>query len=253
MYRTYIWLTVMWPPGPRSPSSTLRLFGLLAADEEAALRLQHQWRVGRPHVLDRLRQGAGRYAEAARSRQTGRNGRSAQHRETLSSHGRSPLLSNSVVAPAIVKFDRTTGVTARSGRRDISALATTSPDDQRTVRCQAFLAYSSTNRNSITHASRMFRQTSRPRCLYHCCDDDHLPAKPVHTRDVFGTRRACSPAAAAVPDPRGRSQLPLRTLRSQRPAHWRSDDSPIGSRRTLPTTGRFSSGSRAPMPYAFRG
>ena len=41
------------------------LFDLLAADEEAALRLQHQRRVGRLHVLERLRRDIRVCPEAA--------------------------------------------------------------------------------------------------------------------------------------------------------------------------------------------
>jgi hypothetical protein len=38
----------------------VRLVGLFAGDEDAALGLQHQWRVRRLHILERLRLGADR-------------------------------------------------------------------------------------------------------------------------------------------------------------------------------------------------
>ena len=118
---------------------------------------------------------------------------------------------------------------------------------------RAFLAYSSTNRTAIAHSSRRFRQTSGRRCLYHCCDDDTFPASPsIHATSPNTQRLQSRPGRRADGFARP-AAAPARTPLSQRPAHWRSDGSPIGSRRTPPTTGRFSSGSRAPMPSASRG
>ena len=85
----------MCPPGPRSPSSTLCLFDLLAADEEAALCLQHQRRVGRLHILECLRHHVDGRAENARQGNTDHDGRSNQHHESLTSHVQSPLYDDS--------------------------------------------------------------------------------------------------------------------------------------------------------------
>ena len=69
MNRTYIWLTVMWPPGTEVAQLRLRLLDLLAADVEAALGLQHQRRVRRLHVLEGLRLQAAGGRERARQRE----------------------------------------------------------------------------------------------------------------------------------------------------------------------------------------
>ena len=78
-------------PGTEAAQLHLGLLGLLAADEEAALRLQHQGRVGRLEILEGLRLDAAGRAEDARKRDTEEDGRSAQHRDSLTSHVDSPL------------------------------------------------------------------------------------------------------------------------------------------------------------------
>ena len=80
----------MWPPGPRSPSSPCGLFDLLAADEEAALCLQHQRRVRRLHILERLRHHAAGCAEEGRDGETAEDGESKALRERLTFHVFSP-------------------------------------------------------------------------------------------------------------------------------------------------------------------
>ena len=70
----------------------LRLFGLLAADEEAALGLQHQGRVGCLDVLESLRRRAGGRAEHADQGDSDEDGRSAGHRDSLTVHVYSSVL-----------------------------------------------------------------------------------------------------------------------------------------------------------------
>jgi hypothetical protein len=73
-------------PRTKVAQLTLRLFSLFAADEEAALCFQHQRRVGCLNTLECLRHHAVDCAEDARKGDTDQDGRSAQHRETLTSH-----------------------------------------------------------------------------------------------------------------------------------------------------------------------
>ena len=68
----------------------LRLLSFVAADEEAALCLQHQGRVRRLKILEGLRHRAAGRAEDAGKGGTDQDGRSAQHRESLTSHVSSP-------------------------------------------------------------------------------------------------------------------------------------------------------------------
>ena len=115
---------------------TLGLFNLLAADEEAALRLQHQGRVGSLNIFERLRHhGAGR-AGNARQANTGHDRRSNQHHESLTSHSQSPYWPRAPLATH----------TANSLRH-----LQGSSGNQRTGPCEASLAYSSTNPDAITH------------------------------------------------------------------------------------------------------
>ena len=60
----------MWPARTEVAQLTLCLFDLLAADEEAALCLQHQWRVRRLDVLECLRHHVDGRAEHARKGST---------------------------------------------------------------------------------------------------------------------------------------------------------------------------------------
>ena len=54
--------------------------------------------------------------------------------------------------------------------------------------------------NAMTHSSRRFRQTSRPHCLYHCCDDDTFRQARLYTRRLRNTQRLQSRPAAAPTD-----------------------------------------------------
>ena len=114
------------------------------------------------------------------------------------------------------------------------------------------LAYSFTNQTRLRITSRRFRQTSRPRCLYHCCHDDTFSASSSAHAPYSKHAKAAVPPRAPGRRIREIRAVPEKTRLSSRPAHWRSDGSPIGSRRTPPTTGRSSSGFRAPTPSASR-
>ena len=79
-------------PGTEAAQLHLGLLGLLAADEEAALRLQHQGLAGSLKILECLRRHARGRGEDARKRDNGEHRRSAQHhRDSLTSHAYSPV------------------------------------------------------------------------------------------------------------------------------------------------------------------
>jgi hypothetical protein len=75
------------------------LFSLLTADEEAALCLQHQGRVGCLQIRDGLRRHGPGHAEDARNRDDGEHGRSARDRESLTFHAQSPRDEAAETAP----------------------------------------------------------------------------------------------------------------------------------------------------------
>ena len=79
------------PPGAEVAQLPLRLFNLLAANEEAALRLQHQRLVGRLNVLERLRHDATGHAENAGHGNARHDGQSSRPHESLTSHSQSPF------------------------------------------------------------------------------------------------------------------------------------------------------------------
>ena len=84
------------PPGTEVAQLALRLIGLLAADEEAPLCLQHQRRVGGLDVLEGLRRHVAGRPEDGRDGDTGQEG--GPVRESLPSHvsSHSFISSNSV-------------------------------------------------------------------------------------------------------------------------------------------------------------
>ena len=74
------------PTGAEVAQFRLRLIDLVAADEEAALGLQHQRRVRGLHILEGLRRHVPRNAENGTNGYSREDGRSAQHPESLTVH-----------------------------------------------------------------------------------------------------------------------------------------------------------------------
>ena len=183
-----------------------------------------------------------------------RCGSAAVHTATAS-QPRRPEVSDSaimIVTSLAVRFIDGTPSAPRWAR-PLHCASSDVHDDQRTGPGRASLAYSFTNRaRSRIRVGGFGKHRISAACTIAVMATPSRQAR-LYTRRLRNTQSLQSRPGAAPTDSRGPPRLPARTRRSPRPAHWRSDDSPIGSRRTLPTTGRFSSGSRARMPYASRG
>ena len=223
---------------------TLCLFDLLAANEEAALRLQHQGRVGSLNILECLRHHVDGRAEHARQGSTHHDRRSGQ-------------------ASRIAHFSRRISLSATayrcaghrtSSNAQLRHAIRRSSGDQTYWPAPGFSCLFLHESDAI-HAfeSEVSASVDRhPACSIAVMTTPSRQAR-LHTRRLRNAQRPQSRPGRRADGFARSAARPARTRRSQRPAHWRFDGSPIGSRRTLPTTERFSSGSRARMPYASRG
>ena len=123
---------------------------------------------------------------------------------------------------------------------------------QRTGPCQTFLAYSSENRTRLRIRVGGFgKRRDHTACTIAVMTTPSRQAR-LYTRRLRNTQRLQSRPGRRADGFTRSAAAPGEDTTLPRPAHWRSDDSPIGSRRTRPTTGCFSCGSQARMPYACR-